>query len=431
MDKQLTEWVDGVEVPIGSTPAYRPLGKRRSLGRPAKRRAPRVEKVAPASAVLEAPREVVEPIEKPPVVRVADEGPKIKVCMPEVVGDTLARKIRYKVLYGGRGGGKSWGIAQYIIARMYEKRTRVVCARETQSSIRESVHHLLTNQIEAMGLRAAFDITDTSITCLRTGSEAIFAGLFRNVHNIKSLEDCDICWVEEAEKVGELSWIALLPTIRNENSEIIISFNTKYIDDPTYKRFVANPPDNAVVRLVNYYDNPYFPKVLQIEMEADRKRDFQLYEHVWEGKPLLTGSRLWQPFDKQVHVRNWNMEGIKGAANFFMSIDPHSAYYPAILWWAVWPKNDRKEWPQDFYKWVYAEWPTVSDLGGAYHDLRKKVYYTGSLKDLAKIIYARGGTAEHQIQIRKRFVDTRYAKAAGAANWSTSTQGLIQEWAKP
>jgi hypothetical protein len=363
----------------------------------------------------------------------------LKVSIPEMVADVLFRESRYKVLYGGRGGAKSWGIAQYIVIRMLQGRIRVVCAREIQSSIKESVHRLIGNQIEAMGLRDAFVITDTSIRCRGNGSEAIFAGLFRNVHNIKSLEDCDICWVEEAENVSEETWQKLIPTIRNEKSEILISFNTRYIEDPTYKRFVADPPDNCITRLVNFPDNPYFPKVLDIEQKADRLRDLDLWEHIWMGKALLTGSRIWQPFDKAVHVREWKLNTLKDKANFFMSIDPHSAYYPAILWWAVFPKFEgscgssvkTRQWPGDFYKYIYDEWPRHEDLGGYYSDLRKKLYYNGSLKDLAKIIYTKDGTAEYGIKIRKRFVDTRYAKAAGAANWSTSTQGLVQEWAKP
>jgi hypothetical protein len=359
-------------------------------------------------------------------------GRPLDVNIPRAVADVLFRESRYKVLYGGRGGAKSWGIAQYIVVRMAKSRTRVVCAREIQSSIKESVHRLISNQIEAMGFRDAFVITDTSIRCRMNGSEAIFAGLFRNVHNIKSLEDCDICWVEEAENVSEETWQKLIPTIRNESSEILVSFNTRYVEDPTYKRFVANPPENCITRLVNFPDNPYFPKVLNIEQKADRTRDLDTWEHIWMGKALLTGSRIWQPFDKAVHVREWSIKDLKDKANFFMSIDPHSAYYPAILWWAVFPKpNSHKVWPQDFYKYVHDEWPRYEDLGGYYSDLRKKLYYNGSLKDLAKIIYTKDGTAEHGITIRKRFVDTRYAKAAGAANWSTSTQGLVQEWAKP
>lgn len=338
-------------------------------------------------------------------------------------------RIRYKTYIGGRGGGKSHGVGYYVVSQLVAGK-RWVCAREVQGSIRESVHRLISNKIEEMGLNDFFTITDSSIKCRQSGGNTVFVGLFRNVHNIKSLEDCDGVWVEEAEAVSEETWVKLIPTIRNEESEIICTLNTRYVEDATYKRLITNQPFNALVTWINYPDNEFFPKVLKIEMEADKARDFDLYEHVWLGKPLLTGSRVWPDFEKQVHVREIEVNKLKEVGNFFMSIDPHSAFYPAILWWCVFPKNGGKNWPEDYVKYVYDEWPRVADIGGYYSDLRKKLYYSGSLKDLAKVIYTRDGTAEYGIQIRKRFIDTRYAKAAGGANWSTSTVGVIQEWAK-
>lgn len=345
-------------------------------------------------------------------------------------GAVLVR-VRYKTFVGGRGGGKSHGVAQYVVLMMLQGE-RWVCAREVQGSIRESVHKLLTIKIEEMGLRDFFNITDTYIKCPQSGGEAVFVGLFRNVHNVKSLEDCDGVWIEEAEAVSEETWVKLIPTIRNEESEIVCTFNTRYLEDATYKRLVTNQPFNGLVTWINWYDNEFFPDVLRIEMEQDKVRDPDLYEHVWEGKPLLIGSRVWPDFDKVVHVRDIGNKELKEElkANFFMSIDPHSAFYPAILWGAVFPINGGKNWPEDYVKYIYDEWPKYEDIGGYYSDLRKKLYYNGSLKDLAKIIYTRDGTAEFGIEIRKRFVDTRFAKAAGGANWSTSTQGLIQEWSK-
>jgi hypothetical protein len=318
------------------------------------------------------------------------------------------------------------------------KGKRYVCGREVLASIPQSVYKVIKNYIYKLGVQDFFEITDKIIKCPKSGGEAIFVGLFRNVHNVKSLEDCDGVWLEEAENISDETWTDLIPTIRNEESEIITTFNTRYLEDSTYKKLVTNQPFNAITTWINYYDNEFFPDVLRIEMEQDKanKDDPEKYEHVWLGKPRLTGSRIWPMFDKTTHVTYFEqitppMEELKKIGNFFMSIDPHSAYYPAILWWVVWPKNERKNWPEDCYKYVYDEWPRKEDLGGYYSDLRKKLYYNGSLKDLAKIIYGRDGAAEYGIKIRKRFVDTRYAKAAGAANWSTSTTGLVQEWRKP
>ncbi len=341
----------------------------------------------------------------------------------------LVQKARYKVSYGGRGGGKSQQYAKVLLLKGAETRLRVGCFREIQTSIKDSVHRLLKEQIEALGLQDKYRVTDHAITGIN-GTEFIFAGLFRNVNQIKSLEGLDIAWVEEAEKVSEDSWNILIPTIRKPDSEIWISFNPQYEDDATYKRFVANPPEGAIVREVNYYDNPYFPDVLRKEMESDKVRDFTKYEQIWLGKPRGSGRRVWSAFTKETHVREIPMEEIAKKANCYMAMDPHSHYYPFCAWVAILPKNKRGRWPEDFHKHVYAEWPTVDALGDFYHEMRTKLFYKGSLADMAREIHAHDGT-EYGITVRSRFIDTRYAKGAGSWNASTQTEGVVNLFAKP
>lgn len=349
----------------------------------------------------------------------------MRIQLPKKL-EVLFKAARYKVLHGGRGGAKSWGIADALLILTSSKRLRVLCCREIQDSIKESSHRLLKSQIERLGLSNIFTITDQSIACKTTGSEFIFEGLFRNVNRIKSLEGIDICWVEEAEKVSDDSWEILTPTIRKENSEIWISFNPQFEDDPTYKRFVASPPDNAIVLQINYYDNPYFPEVLRIEMEQDKARDYKLYEHKWLGKPNGSGRKIWTAFDKDVHVKQLDPELIMRRGNCFQSIDPHSKYYPFCLWLAVIPRGTGHTWPHDYYKHVYAEWPTFEHLGGYYHELRHKVFYSGSLNDMANEIKKQDGITK----IQARFIDTRFAKGAGGTNWSTSTDGVVEQFRK-
>jgi phage terminase large subunit len=161
----------------------------------------------------------------------------------------------------------------------------VLCARELQNSITDSVHKLLCDQIDRLGLAQYFDITANSIRGRFTGSEFLFKGLRHNVNEIKSTEGIDICWVEEAQRVSEASWEILIPTIRKPGSEIWITFNPFDEDDPTYQRFIVNPPDGAVVAQVNYDQNPFFPDVLRAEMEYMKRVDYEAYEHVWLGKP--------------------------------------------------------------------------------------------------------------------------------------------------
>ena len=125
-----------------------------------------------------------------------------------------------------------------------------------------------------------------SIRHLVTGSEFMFYGIKNNPTKIKSLEGIDICWMEEAEAVSKESWEILIPTIRKPGSEIWVSYNPKNILDDTHQRFVITPPDDICLLTVNYTDNPWFPDVLRLEMEECKRKDYDLYLHIWEGEPV-------------------------------------------------------------------------------------------------------------------------------------------------
>jgi len=341
----------------------------------------------------------------------------------------LFQPARYKIARGGRGSAKSRSFSAALIAKSYQKKIRVLCTREIQNSIKESVHKLLSDQIERMkledgsGISKLFNVTNNSITCVN-GSEFMFAGLLRNVDQIKSTEAIDICWVSEAHNVSDESWEILLPTIRELDSEIWVDFNPKYEYDPTYQRWVVNCPDNAISLLINYPDNPFFPEVLRIEMEQDKATDPKLYRQKWLGEPLGMGGRVWPEFDKKVHVKELEFKD----AEYYNSMDPHAHYYPALGWLAVFPMNNRMNWPEDFHFHIYNEWPRIEDLGGLYHDQRKKLTFNGTLSDLAKEIYAGDGEG---VKIRKRGIDTRFAKGSGGWNWATgSTLGIVELFAK-
>lgn len=197
--------------------------------------------------------------------------------------EELFRPHRYKVFYGGRGSGKSWSVARALLLLGYEKPMRILCAREIQRSISDSVHKLLCEQIEAIGLSGAYTITRDAIRCT-SGTEFIFKGLRSNPQEIKSTEGIDICWVEEAAAVSADSWDILIPTVRKPNSEIWLTFNPLDESDPTFQRFVLNAPDDAYVCKVNYDGNPAFPDVLKKEMEWLKARDYESYLHIWEGE---------------------------------------------------------------------------------------------------------------------------------------------------
>ena len=203
--------------------------------------------------------------------------------VPEAFKDLFITKSRYKVYYGGRGSGKSFNFASALIFKASQEKIRILCAREIQKSINESVHSILTKQIEALGLLDKFTITDRSISCVN-GSEFIFEGLFRNQNKIKSLDGIKYVWVEEAESISEESWDLLIPTIRENDSEIWVSFNPRFKEDDTYKRFILNTPPNTILKKVSYRDNPFFPQVLEQERIALKELDPVKYQHIWEGE---------------------------------------------------------------------------------------------------------------------------------------------------
>ena len=191
-------------------------------------------------------------------------------------------KSRYRVLFGGRGGAKSWGVARALLIKGAQRQLRILCAREFQTSIRDSVHKLLCDQIIELRLDGFYEITQTSIRG-KNGTEFSFVGLKNNVANVKSYEGVDICWVEEAQTTSRLSWNVLIPTIRKQDSEIWVTFNPELETDETYQRFVIHPPANSVITKINWSDNPWFPETLEIEKNSLRDRDPESYNTVWEG----------------------------------------------------------------------------------------------------------------------------------------------------
>lgn len=191
---------------------------------------------------------------------------------------------RYKVLYGGRGAAKSWGAARALLLLGVQRPLRILCCREIQRSIDDSVHQLLRDQIEALHLEGAYLPMKDEIRSRINGTSFNYAGLRHNVDNIKSKEALDIVWVEEAHNVSKASWSKLIPTLRKEGSEIWITFNPELETDATYVRFVRQPPATAKVVKIGWRDNPWFPPVLRQEMEELKVRDPDEYAHVYGGE---------------------------------------------------------------------------------------------------------------------------------------------------
>jgi len=194
----------------------------------------------------------------------------------------LSKPASYKVLYGGRGGAKSWGIARQLLIDGVDRPLRTLCARETMNSIADSVHALLEDQIASLNLGGHYEVQKTAIIG-RNGSQFAFAGLKHNIGQIKSYEGFDRAWVEEAHNVSRSSWQILIPTIRKEGSEVWVSFNPELATDDTYVRFVLNPPPGSVVVKMSWRDNPWLSDKFMADLNHMKAVNPEEYDHVYEG----------------------------------------------------------------------------------------------------------------------------------------------------
>tara|TARA_R110000744_G_scaffold54678_3_gene115998 strand:+ start:2146 stop:3345 length:1200 start_codon:yes stop_codon:yes gene_type:complete len=206
-----------------------------------------------------------------------------KIQIPDVF-EGLLEPHPIKAFYGGRGGGKSTSFALALLVIGMKEKKRILCTREVQGSIRDSVHKLLSTCIENYGLNKHYTIYRDSIRG-RNGTEFIFHGLKHDPQQIKSLEGIDITWAEECQTIPAVSWRILTPTIlRKKNSELWLSLNPNLETDPTYQQFIVNQRPQQLTVKVNWDENPYFTDELKAEMEYQKELDYEDYLHIWEGE---------------------------------------------------------------------------------------------------------------------------------------------------
>lgn len=197
--------------------------------------------------------------------------------------EPLRHPRRYKVIYGGRDGAKSWSIAQQLLIEGTARPLRILCAREVQKSIMDSVHKLLCDQIQRLDLGDFYDPLQSEIRG-KNGTEFLFTGLSdKTVESMKSFEGVDICWLEEARPISKRSLSILIPTIRKAGSEIWMSFNPELDTDEVYVRFVENTPPDCLLIKINWDENPWHSKALDSERERMKREDPEGYAHVWDG----------------------------------------------------------------------------------------------------------------------------------------------------
>jgi phage terminase large subunit len=265
-----------------------------------------------------------------------------RIKLPRKVAEVFAPErgaVQYRGLYGGRGSGKSFGAAKMASIWGCVWPLRILCTRELQVSIRESMHAELKAAIASEPwLEAHYDVGVDYIKG-RNGTEFIFRGLRHNTTAIKSLAKIDLTIVEEAEDVPEDSWLALEATVfRQSKSELWAIWNPRneatkdkdgrWTGSPVDARFRKNPPPNAIIRKVNYSDNPFFPVGLETLRKREQERlDPATYAHIWDGE-YLTNSDA-QVLSGKVRVAEFDplpdWDGPYYGGDFGFSQDPTAA----------------------------------------------------------------------------------------------------------
>lgn len=213
-------------------------------------------------------------------------------------------KYRHIIIHGGRGSGKSTGVADFLIFKSYTETHKIICARQVQKSIATSVYALLKRRIEELGIEKHYYMTNQMIKCKHTGSTFEFIGLEQNIESIKSIDNISYFWIEEGHFLKYYSWEVVKPSVRADNSQIIVTMNPVHADDCLYRAYIRNEakvPDNVYVKKVNWNDNPYFTELLNDERLQSREDDIDMYNHVWEGE-LLEAS------DSQIFRGKWVIE---------------------------------------------------------------------------------------------------------------------------
>lgn len=223
---------------------------------------------------------------------------------------------RNRVLYGGRASSKSWDAAGFVTFLADNYKLRILCVRQFQNRIEESVYALLKIQINRFNLAQRFEVLNNKIYNRATGAEFMFYGLWRSIDEIKSLEDVDILWIEEAHNLTEEQWKVLEPTIRKSGSQIWVIFNPRLATDFAYKRFVVNPPPNTIVRKINHDENPFLSDTMRAIIQAAKEEDPDEFEHVYGGQPRMDDSGV-------IIQRKWIMAAID--AHKTLGFDPTGA----------------------------------------------------------------------------------------------------------
>ena len=249
------------------------------------------------------------------------------IKIPDLLLPIFDSNHRYIVVYGGRGSGKSHSVATYLLLKSMERKTRILCVREIQNSIRDSVWKLLCDKIFEYEWDDRFTIKNDSIIANEYGSEFLFKGLSRNINDVKSMEGIQYAWGEEAHSISRPSLVILIPTIlRTDDSQIIFTYNPTNEDDPVHADYTLSDRADVLRIECNHSDNPLFPQVLKDEMNWDKAHDIDKYYHVWEGQCVKHS-------EAQVFYKKWIVEDFETPADvfFYLGADWGFSIDPSVL----------------------------------------------------------------------------------------------------
>lgn len=260
----------------------------------------------------------------------------INIQIPEPFKELFNPKWRNLVWYGGRGSMKSWTVTSGLLIKSLQEKHKILCGRQFQNSINDSVKSLLDKRINDLQLNEYFESTNNKITSIN-GSEFIFKGLQNNITSVQSIEDISIAFLEESQSINQRSIDVLVPTVRKKGSQLIWIYNPYMKEDPVHQMFVVNKRPNTFIRKINYGENPWFKESpLYQEMLYDKKHDYDKYLWKWEGNCLKISEAA--VFKDKIKIESFEVPKdviLYGGMDYGFSVDPF-----AIL--TCWIDHDRR-----------------------------------------------------------------------------------------
>jgi len=218
---------------------------------------------------------------------------KAEIELPPKLVPVFEGEARIRGSFGGRGSGKTRSFALMTAVFGYRygmqgKKGQILCAREFMNSLSESsLEEIKTAIVSVPWLAEYYEIGEKYIRSKDGNIHYTFSGLRRSLDSIKSKARILVAWVDEAEAVSGRAWDILMPTVREVNSEVWITYNPESKYSATHERFRDNPPKDSKIVSMNYKDNPWFPEVLERTRLEDKEKRPDMYEHIWEGGFLI------------------------------------------------------------------------------------------------------------------------------------------------